>query len=144
MRVSLFSDPDRKRITPWCIGLILEASEQLSEGEVRSEASGQEIYFGSTMLTCDLNRLAGRIREKINPELPDLLSRALSSSPLFHTIALRIGRIELERRIGNRLPSHAEGDVRIKPLGCSLLIDIDTECRLASPHSPSRKKGYRP
>jgi len=141
LKVKLFRDAGQTDPEPWCINLVLETARQLSEGEVRSEPLDQQTFFGSTMITCDLLDLSGRIREKITPSLARSLSIALSGSPLFHTRVLRMARLDAEQKIGSslpgRLPENAEGEVKIHAAGTSLLIDVDIECHLAKSHLPS-------
>ena len=140
-KLRIFPDDGSKSIFPWVIELLLEESEQLSEGQVREEAHQEELFFGSTMITCDLDRLSGRIREKITPELACAVADSLSESQEFHSEVMRIGKLDAERRIGARLPRHTEGDVRLRTVGTSILIDVDIECHLLRPKAPAKKEG---
>ncbi len=130
---------DSPDLPPWAIELLLEASEQLSEGQVQAEPRDEERFYGSTMITIDLERIADRVREPITPELAHAIADALGASEAFHERMERLGRLEAERRIAMRLPRHSDAEVRLRVVGTSILIDVDIECRLVKPRAPGRQ-----
>ena len=66
-RITLFAREVREKISAAAIELLLSRLEVLSEGQ-RTHRAGRDLYFGSTMMTVHLARLADVVRD--NPDAP--------------------------------------------------------------------------
>ncbi len=60
-RITLFEREVRERLSRSALALLFAGVEVIAEGQ-RSHRGGKEVFFGSTMLTLDLSKVAGAVR----------------------------------------------------------------------------------
>ena len=78
-RIALFEREVRERLSRAALDLVFERAEVMSEGQ-RSSRAGQPVYFGSTMLTIDLEALAPQLREPCDAGTARRLATLLSGA----------------------------------------------------------------
>jgi hypothetical protein len=103
----------------------------LSEGAANAGADGSQTYFGSTMLTVDLERLAAVWRGSLDDAGRAQLLRLVSGSVRVHLRAMRLARAEALQRVPGRAVGRVTVEVRASIRGPSLCIDVDLEAPLA-------------
>lgn len=106
---------------------LLAELEVLSEGQERVVGAGERRYFGSTMITIDLERVQKRWRGQLDPPVVEALERLAAGSVRLRLRATRIACAEAARRTSARPlgTAHVESHVRIH--GRTLHIDVDLE-----------------
>lgn len=125
-RVTLFEREVHERLSQPALEILLNSAEVLSEGQRVDSLRGGGAVYGSTMLTIDLAKVSGRVRENCNEEA-----------------ALRVaGEIATDQRVGTRLKELASEvacrlagapveklstEVRVRTRGAVVFIDIDFE-----------------
>src|SRR5436190_12807414 len=91
-RIALFEREVRERPSRAALDLVFERAEVMSEGQ-RSTRAGQPAYFGSTMLTIDLEALAPQLREACDAgtarRLATLLSKDAAVAARVKAVAAR-------------------------------------------------------
>ena len=115
------------RLPREAVELIFAVAERISEGEPRQTPSGRT-YYGSTMLTVQMEVLREHWRRTLDPAL---LLAALEGSVGVHLRAMRLACADA----AHRAPSEAfDGtaiiDTRIYLVADSLHIDVDVEVPL--------------
>lgn len=126
-RIALIEREVRERLSRAALDLVFERAEVMSEGQ-RSTRAGQPIYFGSTMLTIDLEALAPALREACDAGTARRLVSLLAADA---TVASRVKNIaarEAARIAGGRLSAVAT-EVKISARGARVFIDVDVEAR---------------
>ncbi len=103
----------------------------LSEGSVSPDASGRATYYGSTMLTVDLGRLATVWRGPLDEVARAQLLRLVEGSVRVHLRALRLARAEAAQRVPGWALGTALVEVRARLRPGALCIDVDLEAPLA-------------
>jgi len=103
----------------------------LSEGATGPGVGGAEAYFGSTMITVDLLRLALVWRGPLDEAARAQLLRLVEGSVRVHLRALRIARAEAMQRVPGRALGTATVEVRASLRVGALCIDVDLEAPLA-------------
>ncbi|MBK8482027.1 MAG: hypothetical protein IPL40_12785 [Proteobacteria bacterium] len=120
-QVSLFAREVIERLSTTGTELLLADLSRLSEGQ---RVDGR--YFGSTMLTLDLRRLEGRMRDSGDVGTALRLARQWATSELVIGRLRTLALAEAERIAGQ--PLQADGiDVRVRAEGSWLFVDIDLE-----------------
>ena len=110
---------------------LFAAPELLSEGAAARGAGGTQTYFGSTMITVDLARLATMWRGPLDEAARAQLLRRVAGSVRVHVRALRLARAEAQQRVPGRALGMATVEVRASLRGGALCIDVDLEAPLA-------------
>jgi hypothetical protein len=106
---------------------LFEAADVMSEGSLRSAADGQRYYHGSTMITFDLERLAGRWRGPFGEREQAELAHLVEGSVRMHVRATRLACAEVARRVTERPLGQAVVETCVRVSGNSLQMDIDLE-----------------
>jgi hypothetical protein len=99
--------------------------EVLSEGAVRDRT-----WFGSTMITVDLEHLESDLRDPLDEEGRERLLRLVSGSVRVRIRAMRLARAEVTRRFPDRKLGTAQMETRIRLHGGKLHVDVDVEVPL--------------
>jgi hypothetical protein len=108
------------------------AAEILSEGGCRDTTRGfRESYFGSSMISIDLERLRPWFRGGLDTATLERLAQAVDGSVRVRLRAMRLARAEAVRRVPNRLLGTAHVETRIRLSGRQLHIDVDLEASLS-------------
>jgi len=105
-------------------------SDVLSEGYCRTSAPGGETYYGSTMISCDLEKVAEHFRGGLDAEGRDQLALAIDGSVRVRLRAMRLGCAEAARRVQHRALGTALVEVRVRMAELQLHIDVDLEVPL--------------
>ena len=99
---------------------------RLSEGSVRSEASGDS-YFGSTMFSVDLEVLAASWRGTLDREA---LRSAVEGSVRMRIRLMRLSAADAKQRVPDRICGTTTSETHVALQGDSLHIDVDVEAPL--------------
>jgi hypothetical protein len=116
---------------------LFESAELLSEGSLR-DVGAQRRYFGSTMITFDLERLASRWRGAFGPPEYAELARLVEGSVRMHVRATRLACAEVASRVTERPLGQAVVETRVRVSGNSLQMDVDLELAVGV-CSPARR-----
>ncbi|MEM9070177.1 MAG: hypothetical protein AAGE52_16840 [Myxococcota bacterium] len=108
---------------------IFQTAEVMSEGSVREGPEGAT-YFGSTMLTVDLERLRQTWRGALDTLDRERLRRAVEGSVRVKLRAMRIARAEAAHRLPDRSFGTAAVETVVHLRGSQLHIDVDLEVPL--------------
>jgi hypothetical protein len=109
--------------------LLFRDAEILCEGAVR-ESGTTRSWFGSTMITFDLARLATSLRGSFDPAGLERLARVIDGSVRVRLRATRLARGEVARRLPDRLLGTAQVETRMRLVGEKLQVDVDLEVPL--------------
>jgi hypothetical protein len=109
--------------------LTREAEEKLFRvAEVLSEGGSREgSWFGSTMITFDLDRLAAEIRGPLDAEARAQLLAAVEGSVRMRIRVMRLALAEVSRRFPGRRLGTAQVETRIRLHEGKLHVDVDLE-----------------
>jgi hypothetical protein len=110
---------------------LFRLAEVLSEGGCRASSGPAESYFGSSMISIDLDRLRPWFRHELNATALDRLMRALDGSVRVRLRAMRLARAEAVRRVPHRLLGTAYVETRVRLTDRQLHIDVDLEAALS-------------
>jgi hypothetical protein len=124
-RIALFEREVREHLSRAALDLVFERAEVISEGQ-RSTRAGQPVYFGSTMLTIDLEALAPQLRESCDAGTARRLATLLSSDAAVAARVKSVAGREAARIAGARLKAIAT-EVKVSARGARVFIDVDVE-----------------
>jgi len=124
-RIALFEREVRERPSRAALDLVFERAEVMSEGQ-RSTRAGQPVYFGSTMLTIDLEALAPQLRESCDAGTARRLATLLASDAAVAARVKAVASQEAARIAGGRLKAIAT-EVKVRAKGARVFIDVDVE-----------------
>lgn len=106
-------------------------SDVMSEGCVRHGPEG-DTYFGSTMFTVDLDRLARGWRGPLGDLERERLRRTVEGSVRVKLRAMRIACAEAAHRLPDRIFGTAAVETSVRLRGGQLHIDVDLEVPLGA------------
>jgi hypothetical protein len=106
---------------------LFENAEVLSEGAVRVHEGRERRYFGSTMITFDLEALQKRWRGPLDAEARAELCSLVEGSVRVRLIAARIACAEVARRVTDRPLGTALVETKVQLSGNTLHMDVDLE-----------------
>jgi hypothetical protein len=124
-RVALFEREVRERLSRAALELLFRRAEVMSEGQLANR-DGRPAYFGSTMLTMDLEALAPSLRESCDAGTARRLTALLGGDPSVATRIKGIATREAVRLAGGRLRTIAT-EMKISARGARIFIDVDVE-----------------
>jgi hypothetical protein len=124
-RIALFEREVRERLSRAALDLVFERAEVISEGQ-QSTRAGQPVYFGSTMLTIDLEGLAPQLRESCDAGTARHLATLLKNDTAVATRVKSVAAREAARIAGARLKAIAT-EVKVSARGARVFIDVDVE-----------------
>jgi hypothetical protein len=107
---------------------LFRSAEVLSEGGTRGESGS---YFGSTMISVELERLRGWLRGELDARTWRRLLHVIDGSVRVRLRAMRLARAEAERRVPNRTLGTAHVETKIRMTERQLHIDVDLEAALS-------------
>ncbi|MCG8554287.1 MAG: hypothetical protein MJD61_03220 [Proteobacteria bacterium] len=123
---ALHGRPRQETVSSCLEEALLAGAKVLSEGSCRG-GEGQEVYYGSTMITCELNGLRPHWRGLESDAEQQRLVAALSRSLRLRVHAMRLARAEAARRLPHRVLGAAEVETQLRLSGGQLQIDVDLE-----------------
>lgn len=106
---------------------LFRCAEVLSEGSRRSAPGQRDSYFGSTMISVDLERLLPLFRGGLDPHTRQRLAEAVDGSVRVRLRAMRLARAEAVRRVQDRSIGTAHVETRVRLTAHQLHIDVDLE-----------------
>lgn len=124
-RITLFEREIRERLSGAALDLLFARAELLSEG-ARSARGGRDAYFGSTMLTFDLEKLQGVLRDACDVGTARHLAELLEADASFPKRIRAIAESEAARLAGAR-PKAVTVQTIVRPQGCKVFVDVDVE-----------------
>jgi hypothetical protein len=124
-RIALFEREVRERPSRAALELVFRRAEVISEGQ-RAHRDGRPTYFGSTMLTLDLEALAPSLREACDAGTARRLAALLAGDPSVSSRVKTIATREAIRLAGGRLRTIAT-EVKVTARGARIFIDVDVE-----------------
>jgi hypothetical protein len=124
-RIALFEREVRERPSRAALELVFRRAEVMSEGQ-RAIRDGRAVYFGSTMLTLDLETLAPSLREACDAGTARRLAALLSGDPSITARVKTIATREAMRLAGGRLRTIAT-EMKVSARGARVFIDVDVE-----------------
>jgi hypothetical protein len=107
---------------------LFRSAEVLSEGSLRVLKGGEQRYFGSTMITFDLARLAEHWRGPFEADQHAELAHLVEGSVRMRVRATRMACAEVARRVTERPLGSATVETRVRVSGQTLQMDVDLEC----------------
>lgn len=108
---------------------LFAAPEVITEGSMRMGGE-QDCWFGSTMITIDLARIAEHWRGPFDDEARRRLLEALEGSVRVRIRAMRLACADVARRLPDRSLGTAQVDTKVRIVGDKLHLDIDVEVPL--------------
>jgi hypothetical protein len=124
-RIALVEREVRERLSRAAVELIFARAEVMSEGQ-RTTRAGKPIYFGSTMLTINLEALALVLREPCDAGTARQLALLLSHDASVASRVKALAGREAARILGARLESLA-AEMKVSARGARVFIDVDVE-----------------
>ena len=125
-RVSLFRREIIESISPAALELLLGSAGRISEGQI----SGGR-YYGSTMLTIDLDRIRGVVQDACDVATAARLAQLLAAEPRVGQLVKELALREA-RRIAARSLELVEAELRVRTEGTRVCVDMDVEGIFAS------------
>jgi hypothetical protein len=106
---------------------LFQSAEVLSEGSLRALPDGAQCYYGSTMITFDLVRLADHWRGPFGVAEHAELANLVEGSVRMRLRATRIACAQVASRVVERPLGRALVETRVRVAGNTLQMDIDLE-----------------
>lgn len=133
-RVQLIRREIREVLSPPAIELLFEHAELVVEGgeELGGRRAGERRVFATVMVTIDLARCAGLVREPADAATARRVSELMQAEPRVHERLRSLATRELARLAGaapEALVVAVEASVRVE--GVVVLVDIDAMATLA-------------
>src|SRR5262249_35849942 len=115
----------RERLCKSALEILFARAEVISEGQ-RAARGGREAYFGSTMLTLDLETAASVLREACDAGTAQRLAAVLRADPAGLARGQAIATREAARVAGTR-PRSVNAEIKVNARGAKVFIDVDVE-----------------
>jgi hypothetical protein len=126
-RAALFVERTHRALTREAEEILFEHAEVMTEGSTGREPREGGAFFGSTMITIDLEKLGGRLRGLDAPGMNEALRDVVGSSVRVRLRAMRIACAEVARRVPDRDLGTAQVEIRTSLVGSRLHLDVDLE-----------------
>jgi hypothetical protein len=124
-RVSLFEREVKERLSRAALDVIFAAAAVMSEGQ-RAAREGREVFFGSTMLTVELESVALAVRDAADARAAQRLASLLATDAGALARIKSIAAEEAERLTGVR-PRALNPDIKVRARGTTVYVDVDLE-----------------
>ena len=131
-RAPLFIERTHRALTREAEEVLFEHAEVMTEGSAGRDP-GAKSFFGSTMITIDLGKLAGRLRGLDAPGMHETLCEVVGASVRMRLRAMRIACAEVARRVPERDLGTAQVEIRTSIVGSRLHLDVDLEVPFDAP-----------
>ncbi len=119
---------------------LFRVAEVLSEGGCRNGHDGSGVYYGSTMITFQLRRLASHWRGKLDEDKQVELAAVVQSSVRVRLRAIRLAHAEALRRVPDRPMGTAQVETRVRLMQGNLHLDVDLEAPVGAASAGGGKK----
>jgi hypothetical protein len=110
---------------------LFRSPEVLSEGGCRGGRGQGDSYFGSTMISIELERLRVWFRSGLDERTRRLLLETIDGSVRVRLRAMRLARAEAARRVPDRALGTAYIETKVRLTEHQLHIDVDLEVALS-------------
>ena len=127
-RANMFEREVREKLSRSALDLMMAQVEVLSEGQA-SQAEFGATYNGSTMLTIDLENMAGMFREPCDVRSAQKLARMLGDDPGLRMRVRHLAAQEAERVAGRSIVE-IRTDLEVRAQGTKVFVDVDVEATL--------------
>jgi hypothetical protein len=127
-RISLFEREVRERLSRAALDLVFAGAATMSEGQ-RSLRNGGEVFFGSTMLTVELDGLVGALRDACDASSAQRMAGLLATDANALARIRAIAADEAER-LGGARPTSVSTEIRVRARGTTVYVDVDVEAAL--------------
>ncbi len=124
-KVALFDREIRVTLSLSAIEILFETADILSEGERRGDG-----YFGSTMITLDLGRVAPLVREDCDIASARRFAELAMADKRVRERARKLATADATERAGVPL-GRLECDVRARAVGTRVHLDVDVDGEIA-------------
>lgn len=125
-RVGIRQRPGRSALSRGLEEAIFRHAEVMSEGSLR-EMGGEGSYFGSTMITVDLDQLRSKYRGNLDSVGQEHLRDLVEGSVRMRLRAMRIACAEVARRAPDRPFGTAQVETQVRVVQGKLHLDVDLE-----------------
>jgi hypothetical protein len=126
-RVSLFEREIRVHLGTAAIELLFDLAQVLSEGQTDGRR-----YYGSTMITLDLERAQGQVRDECDAAAAQRVAALLPGDARVRARARALALAAAAERAGAGI-AHADVDLRARAAGARVHLDLDVEGELGEP-----------
>jgi hypothetical protein len=109
---------------------LFRCAEVLSEGSCRAASGQGDSYFGSTMISVEVERLQAWFRNGLDARARRQLLEAIDGSVRVRLRAMRLARSEAVRRAPGRAFGTAYVETKVRMTERQLHIDVDLEALL--------------
>lgn len=127
-RVNLFRREIRERLSQPALEILLARARAISEGKLTKKKKGKKNgrYYGSTMLTLELQEAREHIRDPLDAASALKLQELLREDKRFKNRLREIAQGEAERIAGCSL-ERVDMELRLDAEGDRILVDLDVE-----------------
>jgi hypothetical protein len=124
-RISLFEREVKERLSRAALDVLFAAAGVMSEGQ-RSARGKREAFFGSTMLTIELEAAAVALRDAADARSAQRLAALLARDAGAQARIKRLAAEECERLSAAR-PRSLNTDIKVRARGTTVYVDVDVE-----------------
>lgn len=124
-RISLFEREVKERLSRAALDVLFAAAGVMSEGQ-RSARGKREAFFGSTMLTIELDAAAVALRDAADARSAQRLAALLARDAGAQARIKRLAAEECERLASAR-PRSLATDIKVRARGTTVYVDVDVE-----------------
>jgi hypothetical protein len=117
---------------------MFRAPDVLTEGSVRPTREGGVSWFGSTMITFDLEAMGKLWRGPFDEDARQRLADLVEGSVRVRLRAMRLACAEVARRLPDRPLGTAQVETRVRIVGHKLYVDLDLEVPIDVSSAPAR------
>jgi hypothetical protein len=124
-KVALFDREIRITLSQAAVEILFESADILSEGERRGDG-----YFGSTMITLDLTRVASLVREDCDAASARRVAELAMADKRVRERAKALAAADAAERAGTLL-QRVDCELRGRAVGTRVHLDVDVEAEIA-------------
>ncbi len=124
-KVALFDREIRTTLSQAAVEILFETADILSEGERRGDG-----YFGSTMITLDLARVAPLVREDCDAASAKRVAELAMADKRVRERARALAQADAAERAGTLL-ARVDCELRARAVGTRIHLDVDVEAEIA-------------
>jgi hypothetical protein len=124
-RISLFEREVKERLSRAALDVLFATAGVMSEGQ-RAARGGRESFFGSTMLTIELDAAALALRDAADARAAQRLAALLARDAGAQARIKRLAAEECER-LSSARPRSLNADIKVRARGTTVYVDVDVE-----------------
>jgi hypothetical protein len=123
--VALYEREVREVLSNAAVEILLSRAKILSEGRRAASPTCASAFFGSTMLTIEMDALRGLVRDALDENTARRLAAMMVEDGRVIRRVRQIAAAECERLAG--APGGRVADVQVRAQGTTVFIDVDLE-----------------